>query len=506
MPKSPYKDLKLDAYKRDSRTLELRRYLGIPGPNEINTIQTDHYLFFSRSIGMLSDSLSEEEFLKSSQVFLRLQAEKLSLKQLADIEQPFHPAGILLRRAQELLEPVPCNLDSLTAIAQLYGAELTDAIKGEFVSLDKRKKDHKHLESDVQLLCIQLSKTIDTLRKVRRRLLCFDSIAPEMLSTLSFAEEYIYALIDERFSKFADELRATKKMYDGTATVVRIDLCIKKLLSEINHRRRRKGFVRASDGDENYAYRMSLLKKELQKTLYVDTRKSKSEPFFSNGAAMIAAGLAAIWATIAQVPLITGTWNKLETFYLLFGAVFAYILKDRIKDLVKKRLLRRWKKWDVDQEFGDNILEHMGVGQIAGHTKERVKWVNEDDLPEDVLQLRRFNRTVRGSGTERENVLVYSRRLEVRGTDTPTQISKFGLQSILRFSFVDLLQRFDDPEEEVWYYDENEKQFRHTKLPKVYHLNIVHRSTDESTNRQVLTRTRVVLDRNGIRRIDLITT
>ena len=142
--KSGYEDLQLDAYKRDSRTLELRRYLGIPGPDENNTILTDHYFFFSRSIGTVSDSLSEEEFLKSSRVFLRLQAEKLSLEQLADIDHPFHPGSILLRRAQELLEPVPCNLDSLSAIAQLYGAELTDAIKAEFVRLERLEMRRKN--------------------------------------------------------------------------------------------------------------------------------------------------------------------------------------------------------------------------------------------------------------------------------------------------------------------------------------------------------------------------
>ncbi len=499
-----YKDLNLNAFIRDSRTLELRRYLGIPGPEETNIIRTDHYFFFSRSIGPLAASWTEEEFLKSSHVFLRLQADQLSLDQLGDVRSAIHPGRILLRRAGELLEPMPNDLDSLAALAQLYGAEITDAIKAEFVKIGRHRKNPKGLEDEVRHLCLRLEKVIDALRRVRRELLCFESIAPRMVHSLLFAEEYIYAIIDERFSKFADDIRSNQRLYDGSAVVVRVDLIVKKLLSEINHRRRQMGFVRVSDNDENYAYRISLLKKELQKSLYVDTRPSKSEPFFANGAAMIAAGLAAIWATIAQVPLVTGTWNKVETFYLLFGAVFAYVLKDRIKDLVKKRLLKRWKKWDVAHDFGDNILEHMGVGKVAGHASERVKWVSDVDLPKDILSLRQFNRTVRGSGIEREDVLLYSRRLEVRGTDTPTQISKFGIQSILRFSFVDLLKRFDDPEETLWYYDEEKKQFRHTKLPKVYHLNIIHRSVEETSAREILSRTRVVLDRNGIRRIDVI--
>src|SRR5690606_30381544 len=84
---------------------------------------------------------------------------------------------------------------------------------------------------------------------------------------------------------------------------------------------RAQGFTTPEDPDaEYYSYRIGRIKKELQRTLYVSTRTLGRDPLVVNTAAMVAAGLAATWATLAQVPLWGGALLSSPKGLILFGA------------------------------------------------------------------------------------------------------------------------------------------------------------------------------------------
>src|SRR5690606_1638321 len=115
---------------------------------------------------------------------------------------------------------------------------------------------------------------------------------------------------------------------------------------------REQGFALPwGNSPEYYGYRIGLLKKELQRSLYLNTRNTARDPFVTNAAAMVAAGLAATWATLAALPLWTGKWTSTEGIYFLALAVGAYILKDRIKEWTRVMLAKRFLRFDYNRRI-----------------------------------------------------------------------------------------------------------------------------------------------------------
>ncbi len=109
-------------------------------------------------------------------------------------------------------------------------------------------------------------------------------------------------------------------------------------------------------------------------------------------------------------------------------------------------------------------------------------------------------RTVRGIDPERESVMRYQR--ETKFTPKEALPPGFGVQELVRLSLDPIIARLDDPTDLVSFYDRMTGRFVNAEMPKVYHLNVVLVATDRTTGAQHRTRTRVVVNQEGIVRLD----
>ncbi len=501
---------------RDQRTVELRQFYPLPiSSSEEYSYSLDVYFFFPRSFGVSAATWNRDLFYRDTHVYLRLHAPTLTLRDLSNLDHLNNPIALLRQRLPLLLGPEAPASASMTALAQMFGAELTDALNREswairrlIRAVDKNAQAQPNeVLHALEAFCWDGLDALTALRRVRAKAQAYQGVVhPALLASLSFAEEYASAMMDEGLSEVAFDLEHAHGLRDGTGCAVRMRLVIAHTLETLNRRRRDQGFVLPSTGNEieseYYSYRMSLLKKELQRALYIDTRSLGRDPFYANSAAMVAAGLAATWATLAQVPFLTGQWDIRENFTLFGVAIGAYILKDRIKDWVKTVLSRRLNQWDHDHQIVGDALAEVGLGAFTGRARERMRWLPEGELPDDVFAMRTQQRTVRGSTTELEHVLHYERLLSFKGTETSPMPRGFGVQEILRLSLDDLLRRLDDPMDQTSFYDGAAGRFTRAPLPKVYHLNVVHVATNLHTGQRFLNRARVVLNRRQLLRIE----
>ena len=174
------------------------------------------------------------------------------------------------------------------------------------------------LARNVSQYCEEVLLSLGALRRVRTKALAHGAITHQQLQdALLFGCEYAGAVIDESLASLAVALDNSHTARDGTGLLTAMRLDVSKTAELVNHWRIDQGFLVPWRVDEElFTYRMSLLKKELQQSLYIDTRQVKRDPFVRNTAAMVAAGLAATWATLAQLPLWTGGWATEE------GALF----------------------------------------------------------------------------------------------------------------------------------------------------------------------------------------
>jgi len=283
-------------------------------------------------------------------------------------------------------------------------------------------------------------------------------------------------------------------------------LAVARAAETVHRRRREQGFPIPSGSSgtspEYFTYRLGVLKKEMQRALYVDTRADRADPFFRDSAAMVAAGLAATWATLAQIPLLQRGLSPTQSVFLFGSVVGAYVLKDRIKEWTRAVLTQKLLRWDHNEELVGDALSCAGLGRIEGRASEQVRWIKEEDVPRHVAALRQSVRTVRGV-VELEHILCYHRRVVFDGGDTPVP-DGFGVQELLRVSLDEVLKRLDDPVDEVAYYDPQTGAFEQASMPKVYHLNVVAETTDVDTGQQHLSRFRVVVNQQGVVHIDRV--
>lgn len=500
---------------RDRRTLEVRQVFPLPKDAEAH-YALDVYFYFPRSFGISRETFSSEAFYRDAHVYLRLTAPALRLSELCDLEHPTNPAAILRQQLPALLEEDAPSRESMATLAQMYGAELCDAFVREAQALKERveagvvagrTRRERPLEGAVERFCADALHALGCLRRVRAKARAYRAVAhPSLFDSLAFGEEYACAVLDEQLASLGQTIDAAPCLRDGTGLATRLRLRIAQTAEAVNRRRLEQGFaVPWGSSPEYFTYRVGLLKKELQRSLYIDTRKRPHDPFFKNSAAMVAAGLAATWATLAQLPLWTGGWTTRQGLLFLGTAVGAYILKDRIKEWTRDVLSRRFRRWDHDRKIVGDALDQVGLGSFDGRARERMHFVSEGDIPEDVHRLRLAHRTVRGVTPELEVVMHYRRTIDFVQNRASSVPEGFGVQELFRLSLDELLKRLDDPVDHVAFFDSASGRFRSQDMPKVYHLNLVLVATEGITGEQHLSRYRVVVDRKGILRVDPVT-
>jgi hypothetical protein len=506
---------------RDQQTLEVRQFYPLPTVREETlSYSMDAYFFFPRSFAISPTTWPKEIFYRNTNILSRLHAQGLSLQILKDVGHPDNPATLLLRSLAGMTAERSASGTAMTALAQIYGAELSEAIRSETKALAHllraRGGDPAAAQVSQQVytaadaLATHCLEVLSALRRVRVTAQAFVAIVPpSLLACLQFAEEYIAAVIDERLSDLALQMGRSRALCDGSCLSVASRARLAQALEELNCRRTALGYVRArgtgqKDG-EYYSYRLSLLKKELQRSLYINTRALSTDPFYANSAAIVGSGLAATWATLAQIPAISGVFGGSARSLLVAStlAIVVYVLKDRLKEWAQKRLRKRWSRWDHDIVIEGNTLADVGLGAFKGAAKESFRWEDEGSLSPEIAQMRQRQRTVRGASSELEQVFHYRRTLSLAPVAASPLPPGYGIEEMLRLNLDDVLRRLDDPNQTVSFY-RGGGTFEAALMPKVYHLNVVtvvHSSRDQQ---RFITRHRVVLNKNRILRIELV--
>ena len=281
-----------------------------------------------------------------------------------------------------------------------------------------------------------------------------------------------------------------------------------RLVAENEGRHRKaQGFVQLTPSDEDalalYTYRASALKKLVEQVLYLDVKTVQETNRWRSLAAMLGAAAAAFFASASDRSLVFPLFMK--NFWLAV-ALFAvlYVIKDRLKEIGRDYVWTR-----VARYFPDNkLLIHDPVKDIdMGRCTERVRYADKDKVSKDVLSVRNFNHTIDLDEEREETVIVYQNDVTLNAREIlASHQRRQDIKHILRFSVEDLFARMDNPTARVQFYDAASRLFCRLRAPKVYHLNVVFRFTrwDDKNQKEEPTyqRIRVILDKNGIHRID----
>ena len=493
----------------DPRTLEITQLLSLPLSGQ-RTYTLDAYLFFPTAFGVHENNYSSADFYRDASIRMRLHSPTVLLADLSDLASPRNPGAMLRKQLPLLLTDDAPKASALVKLAQLYSAEVADAASTETAVLRSlleaaqgQATERKHLAEQLDRATNHMLRALGSMHRLRAKVAVFAPLEPkELPQALAFAEEYVGAVIDRKLSEIAEMIDRLPQLRDGTALAARMRVRLGHRLEQVNRYRLDQGFATPwGDAPEHYSYRIGRLKATLEQALFIDTRQADRDPFYRNSAAMVAAGLAATWATLAQVPLLNVEWARDHQALLLSFAVVAYVLKDRIKEWTRQGLSSRILRWDHDRRLSFDALEEVGFGRVAGRAREKVRFVSEPDVPADVMALRLHHRTVRALTTDKEEILHYHRELTI-GAKTSKVPAGFAVQDRLRLSLQETLSRLTEPVAQARFFDYQAGRFRVAQLPQVHHLNVVLCTQDHISGKRSLYRTRVVCNRAGVLRLD----
>lgn len=259
---------------------------------------------------------------------------------------------------------------------------------------------------------------------------------------------------------------------------------------------------------DGYLIRYGELKKHVSQVLYLDVANKKPIEYRKQISYMMAAAFAATWAFVANILLIflfrdnnfdsTQTTDSLLSFggfTVLLFFVISYVLKDRIKDLGKDKILRK---------VGSNIPDHRKTifykksddnKKNLGSYKEYVKFINDRSfLPNEFENFRSNSFSFSNSST----ILLYKKSVSLINRFPIFDKYFHAIHDITRFSVRRFLPKLGDPSD-GFLSVERSGATKWINLPKLYYIDVVVKcELADSIEKFELSFKRIFINKNGI--------
>lgn len=475
----------------------------------------DAYFFIPKNVGVNQANYSRERFYGDVTALMRLDAAPQALSELSNARNPASPLYRLARGLRQFAEdPRPPSSKSLAVQVKIYAHLFALGVATELKSLQSQAsaRDDEDVDLALGAALERIRTALWSYRKLRCAYWPYERLADQSFAdVMRTADEYMSLFVDEQLARFVETLESNPENFDGSGRVARLRLVAAGLAREEAFHRRKYGYLCLAEGSsiegEYYTYRASLLKKSIQRALYLDPREVKNDMFVRNAVGALAAALAAIWATALamQMPAISELSSETKAFFFA-AAVAAYVAKDRIKAVTNEVLVPKLRKHDHTWRLHGDSLETFGLGMLLARLTESMSFTPLASLPADIRAMRASSRTVRNSEMVAEEVIHYQKTMEARAAEDDKPLPDgYWVRDIMRLSVRPFLTRLDESLDRVEHFDVTRGRFSLVHLPKVYHVNLVIKVTRENLdgkNHVQLEHLRVVLNKAGIVRVE----
>lgn len=461
----------------------------------------DVYFFLPAAIGVTSDSYDRSSFFSDTQAYIRLVPPRLSVKRLviAERDSPLSELEEALRSMPEPRDP-----EALVHQAKLTGCVARGAIRRQrrkLLQACATERSGSKLQRKAEEFCTTMAALLNRLRRVEAM-----GASERMVATVAHVDDFLSMLGVEAACDALDGLQNRDEQPCDPAR----DTLAAFVSTEIAYRRSRSWpslqVGCPAEQLEHMMYRRSYLKKFVFGSLFLNVRHLKSGNVVQHMVGAIGASIAAVWAFFSNPALFGSVTINSLTFAVLFVAVSAYILKDRLKEITKQYLSARMRYWlpDRDRQILPSGLASRGTRPI-GRIREYIDFVAPSKLDPDIHKLRNAVHTVDVGEDAVESILHYAKIIDLRPYAAGAS-TRDGIKDILRFSVRHLLTRLDESPDVLHAFDPETRGAAPVEGGHVYHVNVVVRHVahgpDSRPQEPVLERIRLILQKSGIVRVE----
>jgi len=320
------------------------------------------------------------------------------------------------------------------------------------------------------------------------------NMPPSVKTTYDYTDEYLSLLLEEHTYRLVELVPSEPAGTDLRKALLDI------AEGEISYREAENYplIADASGDNELFVYRRGVLKKYVSSVLFLSARSGEGGRILEEGLFGVAAGVSMIFAT-AVLYITTQLYGPL-TGPVFLALVISYIFKDRIKERLRVYLSRKASRWLYDQK---TVLYASPKDRI-GICKESVDFIDANMIPAPVAAVRnRSHMTEIESGWTGERVVRYRKNVTlypVRITDLYDNVSMSDINDIMRVGVGEFVRHLGTPEKPLTTLVDGEAT--RIRGERVHHLNVILRYA--TAGEDAFRRYRVILNRNGIKRIDVV--
>jgi hypothetical protein len=451
----------------------------------------DTYLCMPATLNINPETVTRESLYADIHNYVRLKTPELSWSELGAL--PSSPL-VRLGHAVDAAVATARTLYEGKMTACVFRANLRDATAAARRALGAAGARLPAIDEE-------LEKSLDSARSILRRfreiLGRARALPAETRAALGMCDEYMSLALEQYLRPVMVVLSRVAPADAATPWKKRL---LEAILGEERYRRER-GYpsILVPTGDnEPYVYRAGLLKKFCSSALFLEVHRAHARRPWQELAFAVAAGIAMAFATVIAFWAQTRfTQIGLQFFVVL---VVAYMFKDRIKEGARG-MFARW----LERGFYDRRISIADpAGGTLGVCRETIRFVPRERLPAEVAAIRKagMDLSTRVAVADLdESVIHYRKELRLEADEVAERSD--GLTDIVRFHVARLLRGMDDADQEIEYVEEGTYALGPLRVAKTYHVDVVFRFAT-GDRPPVLSLRRLILDRNGIKRVEQV--
>jgi len=494
--------------KHDNRQFELKLSYTLQRRSRRDRFRFEMFVFLPYQLGIDSQSYSRSRFYADLHSYTRFKTPPLSLDEMLNRDLSTSPLNRIERFVEQGRAEGRWNeqrlVYELKMLSVLVRVAVRDAVQYAHSLLDGGFSAGARDDMSVALKAM-LSNLAEVRGRMRRlgESLSGPGVPREASKTFRLVDEFVSLQTEALLLRL---LRRLKK--DDSAATGSVDLCelLRRAIgSEMEHRRTR-GYVEAvaEDGaitNEYCLYREGLLKKFCAGVLFLSVARR-------SGRSRVRQTLFALAAALAMSVGVFGLWLA-DRYYkgnaLAIGlvAVVLYVIRDRIKELIREIGSRLLPRWASDRK---GKLVDPQTGKRVGTTRELLSWFEHDEVPADVLKARSYRDSLERMIFEpTEKVIHFDKEvfIESRRIFASHERSE-AIDDIIRVNVGNWLSHMDNPRKRLLKLSEDSGDVLDIEARRVYHVNVVTRLHSWATGDTQIRRVRLILSRRGIERIESV--
>lgn len=457
-----------------------------------NDFMMNTWIFIPYNLDINTETYPDTHFYRDAKSYVRLITPIYTLEEVAD--ENALPYMFLQVAFNELAaEPSEENMAEFEYQIKMFISIAKSALRKRFdliVGYPDTEQRLAAMEQSVK----EVEKIIALYRNLKP-VIEQPEVPEKALTYFSFGDEFFSNRLEHKIFELLERL---KEQHPGDYNLVK-----PQLMALINKERKHRiamGYeVAQKDSPEKNSellYKLRLLRKYIENHLFLNTDRKKDGRLAEQVAFSIAAGLAMVFATAVAF----SAQQKYGSFTMpLFVAlVVSYMLKDRIKELVRYYFASRLSK-----KYFDNRTTISIKNNPIGWIKEAIDFVPETKVPEDVIRLRNRSDILESDNRNTaEKILLYREliHIDVEELDKYNQYDVSGINDIFRFNFSNFISKMDDPSATV-FVPENNSEYVESKGKLIYYINFIIQMLDNN-DEVAYKRFRFVISRDGLERID----